>query len=216
MFYLYTRKPIKIHNMGTRNLTMVVHKFETKVAQYGQWDGYPSGNGLKVLDFLRKHKMITFKEKLSNVRFVTDEDRKEIDNYLKSIGSKDGWINMDQARKYHERYPYLSRDIGADILDMIYNYAGDEKMMINDETKFASDSLFCEWAYLINLDTNELEVYEGFNKRKLGKTQRFKYLEEKMDEDSNGYFPIRCVKKYDINELPTNEQFLKDLKQKEE
>jgi hypothetical protein len=160
--------------------------------------------------------MKTFKEKLEKVRFLTDEDQEDINKYLKSIGSKDGWINMDQSAKYHNQYPYLSRDIGADILDMIYNYSGDEKLMIRDETNFAGDSLFCEWAYLINLDTNELEVYEGFNKRKLGKTQRFKYLEEKMDDDSSGYFPIRCIKKYDINELPTNKQFLKDLKQKED
>lgn len=27
--------------MGTRNLTMLISDGETKVAQYGQWDGYP-------------------------------------------------------------------------------------------------------------------------------------------------------------------------------
>ena len=36
--------------MGTRHLVAVIHKDEYKVAQYGQWDGYPSGQGDTVLD----------------------------------------------------------------------------------------------------------------------------------------------------------------------
>lgn len=33
--------------------------------------------------------------------------------------------------------------------------------MIVDNTTIM-DSLYCEWAYIVNLDTNELEVYKGF------------------------------------------------------
>lgn len=32
--------------MGTRNPTAVVLDGEYKLAQYGQWDGFPSGQGL--------------------------------------------------------------------------------------------------------------------------------------------------------------------------
>ena len=32
-----------------------------------------------------------------------------------------------------------------------------------DSHEFLLDSLFCEYAYLINLDTLKLEVYRGFN-----------------------------------------------------
>lgn len=31
--------------MGTRNLTAVYLDGQYKVAQYGQWDGYPEGRG---------------------------------------------------------------------------------------------------------------------------------------------------------------------------
>jgi len=38
-----------------------------------------------------------------------------------------------------------------------------------DYSSFLHDSLFCEWAYIINLDSKELEIYTGFNKSKRGK-----------------------------------------------
>ena len=39
--------------MGTRNLTIVHKNGEYKVAQYGQWDGYPEGLGATLLNFLK-------------------------------------------------------------------------------------------------------------------------------------------------------------------
>ena len=38
--------------MGTRNLVCVVKGGEYKVAQYGQWDGYPTGQGETIVEFL--------------------------------------------------------------------------------------------------------------------------------------------------------------------
>jgi hypothetical protein len=131
---------------------------------------------------------------------------------MKSIGSKDGWMNQEQANKYHAAYPYLSRDIGADILNLVYDSNGDE-IMLRDSTYFAGDSLFCEWAYVIDLDKNKLEIYSGFNKRDLGKDQRFKNAEVEKDSE---YTPIRCIKKYSLMKLPTKAQFIKDLKSKED
>lgn len=195
--------------MGTRNLTMVISNKETKVAQYGQWDGYPSGQGATALNFLLNTNITEFKEKLNRVHFINDEKQKEIDEWLKSIGSENGWLNMEQSSQYQKKYPLLTRDNGAGVLQLIMDSTEDE-LWLHDQSEFAADSLFCEWAYVIDLDKGYFEVYEGFQKKPLGKTQRFKHLES----DGSEYYPVRMIKKYDLDNLPTEEQFLEDFKDK--
>jgi hypothetical protein len=85
---------IKI-DMGTRNVTMVILDQEIKVAQYGQWDGYPTGQGKTVLNFLIKYidKLDLVKEKMRKLSFLTNEE-------LQALGPE-----------WKESYPYLGRDI---------------------------------------------------------------------------------------------------------
>jgi len=196
--------------MGTRHLTMVIdQKGKTKIAQYGQWDGYPSGQGTTVLKFLKNPKNIDkLKAKFPMIRFATVQDKKEIDDFMKSIGSKDGWMTGDQADKYHQKYPLLTRDNGAEILNMLLKI--NENVFIMNQTEFAGDSLFCEWAYVIDLKKKVLEVYTGFNCKPLPKRARFKILEKFMKE-TDKYYPIRLVKKWSLNDLPNLRTFIKEL-----
>lgn len=194
---------------------MVIQKEKPVISQYGQWDGYPSGNGLTILEFLRTCNLDEFKEKIKNVRFSTKKDEKKVEKFLKSIGCKDGWMNMDQSDLYKKAYPYSSRDIGAGILQMV-NESEDTEIVLQDTTKFAADSLFCEWAYLIDLDNNNLEVYEGFNNSPLEEGQRFKDMELEDNLGGEQYYPIKCVKIYPLDKLPTNEEFINELEKKEE
>ena len=44
---------------------------------------------------------------------------------------------------------------------------------------FIDDTLFCEWAYIINLDTNKFEVIYGWNNRRKAE---FDLLDLNLDE----------------------------------
>jgi hypothetical protein len=209
--------------MGTRNLTMVISNGETKVAQYGQWDGYPRGQGATALSFLRSCDLKKFKQKVDSLSFLSDSECQK----------------LDDEGNWSEKYPWLTRDIGAEILTAIYegklrvrSGVADKKeisvsvsKLVNSEG-FANDSLFCEWGYVIDLDRNTFEVYKGFNKKPLGKKQRFKFLEEpisrkvitekqnkKLENPRDKYFPIRMVKSYSLDDLPDMGGFFADFKE---
>ena len=201
--------------MGTRNLTMVINKEgETKVAQYGQWDGYPSGQGTTILSFLQAYDLDEFNEKLNVISFFNKKEEEELNN-------DPNWLT---------KYPWLTRDLGGEILKTIFNnkfvkktfdpvtfdyhYSTievDIKKLIN-QTTFAGDGLFCEWAYVVDLSKGTFEVYEGFVKTPLDSTERFYYLQK---EDSD-YSPVKLVKEYKLSELPTGKEFLNDLEPNEE
>jgi hypothetical protein len=197
--------------MGTRNLTCVFHDGKYKVAQYCQWDGYPSGQGVKVLEFLRKFKRDQFVKQLERCRFI---DQQEYDKLIAKLGVKsaDGWISADDSKRIQKKYPQLHRDMGGDVLDFIKKAKGNVALV--DSLSFAGDSLFCEWCYVVDLDKDTLEVYGGFNKNvTLPKTERFAHLayigggEKKPQE----YAPVKLLKSYKLSDLPTGVEFVQEL-----
>ena len=179
--------------MGTRNLTAVYCDGDYKIAQYGQWDGYPSGQGVTILDFLNKIDINVFKQKLSNVSFADESYLELCDKKLKILNKEVG-----------ELYPELSRDTGAEILDIVYS--SDDMVVLKNSIDFAGDSLFCEWVYVVDLDKMTFEVYQGFNKDKLTGYDRFFFLQDGIDDE---YSPVKKVATFDIDKLPNKEDFLK-------
>lgn len=198
--------------MGTRNLTVVYDKKgDLKIAQYGQWDGYPGGQGSTCLNFLKDSDLSVFQNKLERCHFMNDEKNAEVDNFLQSIGSKEGWMDMEQANKFKKKYPHLSRDMGAEILEYVYDNEEDE-VYITNSIDFVTDSLFNEWTYVIDFQKNVFEVYSGFNKTDLNEGDRF-YSYQK---DNGKYRPIKMLKSYSLDELPSLKTFLKDFEETED
>lgn len=185
--------------MGTRNLTMVQFNNEIKVAQYGQWDGYPSGQGITVLRFCKEENNIAkLREKMPMVSFLNNEG---IGEFNRLLGEKD-------PNALYKFRLFFSRDVCADILNNIIKEDGE--VQLHNQFNFGYDGLFCEWAYCVNLDTNKLEVYCGYASCKcLEKTERF-YNEFSRD----GYYGVKLIKEYDLNNLPDDNIFISELEGK--
>ena len=138
--------------MGTRGITQVIDKNgQAVVAQYGQWDHYPSGQGINVLDFIRGYKNLGLLESsLSKAYFATDE---ELQAAIDSVVHSDGWMNMDEADKFAAMFPSLTRDTGSDILKVLVYSTG--RVPLRNDVEFIKDELFCEGVFTINFQTRE-------------------------------------------------------------
>lgn len=184
--------------MGTRNLTAVMIDGQYKIAQYGQWDGYPSGQGLTALRFLRNEMdRPRFMAMCREARWITQEETDK--------------INADPEWKTN--HPHLSRDAGAKILAVVQQHPAG--IALGNSVDFAGDSLFCEWAYVIDLDKNTFEAFKGFNTEPIDPSERF--ASAPLDKDGNGkYYQVKHLRTWPLDALPTEEEFLKELEPDDE
>lgn len=200
--------------MGTRHLVMAQVDGDYKLAQYGQWDGYPSGQGLTVLKFLRD--AMDHERFVNNLRKSSLIDHDELVSLWEECGAEPGaeLVSLEVAERFSDKYPHLSRDTGAKVLDIIQE--SDEGLKLKDSRNFAADSLFCEWAYVIDFDKDCLEVYRGVNKEPLDPSERFASFEIDPDECNSQYYQIKFVTSWSLGKLPTDEEFLKELEPEDE
>lgn len=197
--------------MGTRSLTAVFLDEEYKVAQYGQWDGFPEGQGMTALHFLREEMdEEKFKMALRNSSFIKPL---EMRNICEKYGmDENGHIapkNLDQIKKDH---PEFDRRMGAEILGIVQS--NPDGLKLDNSISFAANSLPCEWAWVIDFDAGVFEAYKGSNRDKpLSENDRFFFLNDQAEGD---YYPVRKVAEWKLNDLPSDEDFLAAFKNEDE
>lgn len=137
--------------MGTRGLTKVIDaEGIIKVAQYGQWDHYPAGQGVTILNLLTRdvYAVGELEQSLDKCFFIDEVEREKI---YADYNSKYG--EATHLKKFSAMLPSLSRDTGGDILNVVRWSAGPIPLV--DESEFENDDLFCEGVYTINYQTKK-------------------------------------------------------------
>lgn len=140
--------------MGTRGAFGVKIDGVVKVT-YNQFDSYPEGKGLDfVKDLMNKsrvYKGFSFKRAARNWVDVTDTvPTKEQIKYCESFS------NFSVSRQSDTDWYCLLRELQGNILEHLHKCKWYE-----NAAKFMNDTLFCEWAYIWNLDDNTFEVYDS-------------------------------------------------------
>ena len=196
--------------MGTRSLTVVIHNNAVKFAQYGQFDGYPESLGVTLLKFFSNtSNSEALKSMLPKMRLWNENDQKQELEFLQSLNCENSWMNKEQQLQYQKRYPLRYLEVygklkEGKLLELLLQFNRLDEIVTTDSYEFAKDSLYCEWAYIIDFDKNAFEVYKGQNTTGIAPEDRFFSLYEK----SNDYYPVKIILSFLLNDLPDEEEFI--------
>jgi hypothetical protein len=96
--------------------------------------------------------------------------------------------------------PSLSRNTSYEILDIIAK--AEEPVPVQLQADFVFDYLFCEWAYVLDLDEDVLEVYAGSVETSTpGRSTRFDFLRSEDDATPPDLSP-RLIESCNLSALP--------------
>lgn len=206
--------------MGTRGAYGVIINEQEKIG-YGQYDSYPEGSGIENLQWLRI--IVSREDWLADVRKKAEACQ---------LVHDDTPPTPEQIKKMSDTHdPFVSG--GNDwyaLTRLTHGHLGQmlECGYIYDSSTFPLDSLFCEWAYIVDFDKERFEVYKGFQKTlpKAGRwkgrpteAEQRKWYEDHVayckehDRDpwmtpEQEYKAVELVGSWDFRELPSDEEFL--------
>ena len=146
-----------------------------------------------------------FENQIDTLSFATEEELKQmwIDE---GKDPNEKLIPIEVSEKFKELYPENSKDTCSGIFQIIQN--SNKELKLTNSLNFASNSLACEWAYVIDLDKNTFEVYKGYNKEVLAANERFYSVQEPYVGLNASFYPVKHIISFDLDDLPNEEEFL--------
>ena len=180
--------------MGTRGfLGFVADGHETII--YNHCDSYPDGLGAAVLAYAKSvSDWAEVRTKAAAIVHVsddlppTDEQIAELDRYMnRSVGER---------RDRPDWYQLLRETQGDPSAVLEAGYA-------EHDPDWPGNSLFCEWGYLLDLDSESLEVYAVFQS---GSQPQGRFGNRAKAHD--GYGPVRLVASWSLHSLPEMDAFI--------
>ncbi|MFH8405535.1 hypothetical protein ACH4FX_12280 [Streptomyces sp. NPDC018019] len=186
--------------MSTRGFLSFAVDGETKTS-YVHHSAHPEGLGLTVLAWLLTADFAVAKSAAQALRVVSESDEPTAQDITRLWQYYDPNVG---GRSEHPTWYQLLRGTQGDpaaILD-----AG----VIEDASSFPAESLFAEWGYVIDFDTQALEVYCGFQEEPHDEG-RFAALAPTGD----GYWPVRLTVSWPLDALPSDAVFTDDVERAE-
>lgn len=136
--------------MGTRGAWGFIHNGVERLT-YNHFDSYPSGLGEDLLAWAREADWDKVRQQVLDLHIVDEngtpsaEERLALAEHHENVSSGTDWYSLLRGLQGN---PQGTLDAGY----------------MTDGHTFPLESLFCEWAYIFDLDANTLDVYRGFNK----------------------------------------------------
>lgn len=178
--------------MGTRGL-YGFRKNGVDKTTYNHYDSYPDGLGMTVAEFCKNTTEEEMNKIYDGIEMVSKRSiptERQI-AFCVENGTADTGVS---SGRYDEWYVLLRAAQGdfTKLRDMIRRCG---KAYMIDDRDFIKDSLWCEYAYIINLDTHKLEFWKGF--------QKFPQAGNRYgcDAADGGYYPCALIARIPFEEV---------------
>lgn len=172
--------------MGTRGLYGFRKNGMDKLT-YNHYDSYPSYLGEIMVEFCKTTSIKEMNDIFDRIVLVEEDDVPTETQITECIE----YYNGDVSRRTPEDWYCLLRETQGN--PNVYKHG--LKYMI-DHHEFIKDSLFCEYAYIINLDHECLEFWVGFQ-MKPDEDNRYGMIMEIED----GYYPCKMIAEYPLDTI---------------
>lgn len=164
---------------------------------YNHFDSYPDGLGTDIVEdirtMLRQHSLDWVKEKVEALRMIDQNSKPDALAVLKLSQYADRGVRDGSLDDWY----VLMRNVQGKLYDTL------KVGYMIDSGAFMADSLFCEWAYIVNLDDMTFEVYCGFQEQP---HQQGRYaglsMPEQYAKGEDKYYPVALVKSYPLLDIP--------------
>lgn len=174
--------------MGTRGFAGFVVNGEVR-ASYNHFDSYPTGLGRSVAkaaaEWTREARLSEVRVKAENMRLLAEDVK---------VPDPEAAGDMSDMNEAFHVYRGQQGDLDA----MLWS-----GVMVTMHSTWPADSLFCEWGWLVNLDTCELEVYAGFQMANVPGLGRFAHLRDPDPDSDSEYGPVRHIGTFSLATLAT-------------
>jgi len=177
---------------------------ETDKLAYNATASEPEHLGIKLLQELQQvEDWEVVKERVGSLVAVAD---------CRQLGPHDGMAVTEIRRHFPAlRYQGMPVDyykLFEPLQGSLQPYLDGRLRFLPDASDFIYDSLHCHWAYIVNLDSHEFEVWKG-QQTEPSNQEIARYEPER---DRMGYYPCALANSYALTALPNENDFISELR----
>lgn len=167
-------------------------------ATYNHWDSYPNWLGKEVVSFCKHNGIENLNRFFDLIELVDNESNPTDDQIIECMTA--GYVDTSVGAQSVRDWYCLLRDMQGNFKAYQNFIDNNARVYMKDDITFIRDSLFCEYAYIINLDDNVLEFYIGFQ---YVPQEGNRYGMESTYEGHDGtkYYPCKLLMTFPLDDL---------------
>lgn len=162
---------------------------------YNHFDSYPECLGRVMVEFCKETSISELNEIFDKLILVSESAKPTVEQIKECKQYYNGNVGRQTVKDWYCLLRNAQGDLDA--------YKNGLKYMI-DNCNFIKDGFGCEYAYIINLDTEELEFWVG------GQNKPNIYNRYGVEKDGN-YYPCKMMASYPLAAVSLNEYSVQDF-----